>query len=128
MLLLTSVEGIHVLILEAVLALVILAEERMSESTFDSDSLGRLEMHHLGQQVHGLWVILKVSAQFDQVLISVHLPFREGSLHLRKSVRALPIVLVGCTKALEDLENLTNFALTVKEGFPVSKLEENASN
>lgn len=123
-----SVVSIHVLILKAILPLMILTEERMGESTFDCDSLRRFQMHHLCQQINCVRIILKVSAQFHKILISIHLPFRERCLHLWQTVWALPIVLMRCTKALENLKNLTNFTLAIKKRFSVSKLEENASN
>ena len=110
------------------MAIVILTEERMSQSSFDSDSLGWLQVHHLRQQVNGMRVILKVGAEFGQVLVAVHLPLREGRLHLWQPVRALPVVLVWSSKALEDFEDLTNLALAVEKGLPVSEFEENASN
>ena len=55
--------GIHVLILEAILFVsMVLSEERMRESSFHSDPLRWLQVHHLRQQINGIWVILKVAA------------------------------------------------------------------
>ena len=119
---------IHVLILESIVAIVILTEERMSQSSFDCDPLGWLQVHHLRQQVNGMRVILKVGAEFGQVLVAVHLPLWEGRLHLWQPVRALPVILVGSSQALKDLENLTNLAFAVEQGLPVCEFEEDASN
>ena len=119
---------IHVLILEAAVSIVILTEERMSQRSLDRDPLGWLKMHHLRQQVNGMRVILEVRAEFSQVLVAVHLPLREGRLHLWQPIRALPVLLVGGSQALEDFENLTNLALAVEKGLPVSEFEEDASN
>ena len=62
--------------------LVELGEERMRESTLDSDTARRFKLHHLSEQVDRLRAISKLSAQLDEVLVTLDAPFGEGDLHL----------------------------------------------
>ena len=110
-------------------ALVVLGKERMSHGHLYTDAAGRLQLHHLGKKVDSLGALLELAAEFDQIFVAVDTPLREGNFHLRQLADALPqAVVAGRTKALEDLEDLADLALTVEQRLPMGQLVQNAAD
>ena len=111
------------------MALVVLGKERMSHGHLYTDAAGRLQLHHLGKKVDSLGALLELAAEFDQIFVAVDTPLREGNFHLRQLADALPqAVVAGRTKALEDLEDLADLALTVEQRLPMGQLVQNAAD
>lgn len=76
-----SVDNQIWVVIHLILTLIILLEERMSKCSLDGDSLGGLKLHHLGKEIDGLGVSIKIGAELDQVLISIDSPFWESGFH-----------------------------------------------
>ena len=87
------------------------------------DSLVWLKGNHAGKQVESVLVhVLSVLRKRDP------LPLGEGWLEVWKFEGSRPVVLIGSTLHLEDLEYLVYFRISSKESLSLSHFSHDAAN
>ena len=111
-----------------VLVLVIFSEKGVLNSCFYGDSLGWLQVHHLGEEVQCFWIRGKVRAHWYEFLESIHTPFGESHLHIREIASALPDLFIWSTQNLKYLKQLTYLAFPIEDRFAMGQLIEDATN
>lgn len=98
----------------------------MLESLFCGNSLAGLKLHHLEEKVDCGFI--HVLAHLYDVCACVSFPHREGKFKLWEFANSLPSLISWGAHSSKDLENLTDFRVSIEEGTLVSHFIEDAAN
>ncbi len=95
----------------------------MSESSLRADTLARLHLNKLSEQVEG--TIVEIGAKLAEFLVAS--PRRKRHLHLRQILQPLPSAHIRSTEQFKDLEQLSNFRVALEKRTVMSYFKENCT-
>ena len=99
----------------------------VTESFLGRDSLWRLQLHHLVQEVYS--DVVKVNTHFLKTLVwAINFPLGEGGLEVWQVWDTLPGLIGWCAHYFKYFEDLSYFWITIEERSFVSHLEKDATH